>query len=168
MEEVDQVEEDTLLVEVVAVVQAILNVPTRVALRQIVVLAGVVQQLARKQTAYFVIMMDIHAQRCLVHQVEVEAVVVVQVVLNVQKKMALLPMIVLAGVVWHLARYQTAYFVNMQIILVPVHHQVVPIVLLVVQTKQQLSVHNVPTEMAHLQIRVRVGAVRWNVQHQTG
>ena len=55
-----------------------------------------------------------------------------------------------------------------QIILVPVHHPVVPIVLLVVQAQQQLAVHNVQTEMAHLQIHVRVVVVQHLVQHQTG
>ena len=101
-------------------VQACLHVLTRMAQLKIHVLADVVQHLARHQMDYFVIIMDLHVQHRLVHQVEVEraevaqvevaqveAAPVVQAALNVLTKMAPLQIRVLVGVVRHIARHQT-------------------------------------------------------------
>ena len=119
------------MVEQKVAVQAILNVQREMEQLQIRVLVGVVQDLARHQTDYFVplILTDIHVQeveqaeveQAEVEQVEVEqvvveveATVVVRAVLNVQREMAQLQIRVLVGVVRHIARHQMVYFVNMQ------------------------------------------------------
>ena len=102
-------------VEVLLVVQArqhlaVLNVQTQMELLQIHVLVGVVQDLARNQTVYFVIIMDIPVQRRLVHRVEVEVEALTaakySTVHNVQTEMEFLQIHVLVGVVRHLARHQ--------------------------------------------------------------
>ena len=163
------------MVEVVAVAavdQAVINAQTKMERLQIHVLVGVVQHLAQHRLAYFVILMDINVQH-LVHRVEVEVEVLTAAkhfpVDNAQTMMARLQIHVRVRVVRHLAQHQTAYFVIiMDINVQHLVHRVEVEVLLVVQARQHLAVHNVRTKMDLLQIHVRVGVVRPTVQHQMG